>query len=68
MNEPDYLRILENLNAASRVLLAHRGELSSGDIRLRQMITTAEAEARRVCTQQRAVEGMQGAAAEREHV
>ena len=68
MNEPDYLRILENLNAASRVLLAHRGELSSGDIRLRQMITTAETETRRVCTQLRAMDGIQAAAAQRETV
>ena len=49
MNEPDYVQILANLTAAHRVLEAHRGELSSGDMRIGQLISAAEAEARRQC-------------------
>jgi hypothetical protein len=47
MTEPDYDRILEGLAAANRILIANRGELSGNDVRIRQLISAAEAETQR---------------------
>lgn len=47
MSESDYRKIIEGLEAASRTLEQHRGELTDSDLRLRQLIRASQAEARR---------------------
>jgi hypothetical protein len=47
MNESDYLKILEHLDAASRVLTAHRGTLLEADVRIRHLLSITGSETRR---------------------
>ena len=47
MTEPAYLKILEHLEAAARIVRAHQGSLSDGDIRLRHLLSISTTEARR---------------------
>lgn len=47
MNENDYRKVLQHLEAASRVLIANQGELTAEEVRLRHLLSLTASEARR---------------------
>jgi len=58
MNETEYLKILEHLEAAARTIMAHQGILSDGDIRVRHLLSISTSEARRQLQTLRSIEGL----------
>jgi hypothetical protein len=47
MTEPEYHKILENLEAVSRTLAANQGELDDSDLRIRALVSIATTETER---------------------